>query len=149
MNYKESYNLRIKNIAYALKIDQEVVMSRLSLAERTVKERSGNKCEKCKNKSARHIHHIKPVSKFPELYDSIENLIHLCFDCHQDEHPNIELGIENWKYNIELDKVFLGDNGKYFYHPELIKEYEIEGLASDDEYLEWWEKNNTEVQCPW
>lgn len=34
-------------------------------------------------KKANHVHHIKPLKDYPKLCISIDNLVSLCFDCHE------------------------------------------------------------------
>jgi 5-methylcytosine-specific restriction endonuclease McrA len=52
-----------------------------------LKER-GCICQKCKIK-ANLVHHIKPVSKYPELELVKSNVIVICIDCHIKCHPEL------------------------------------------------------------
>lgn len=53
-----------------------------------IKERDSMICQCCGRKFERHleIHHIMPVSRFPELVCEPENLISLCQQCHARYH---------------------------------------------------------------
>jgi 5-methylcytosine-specific restriction endonuclease McrA len=48
-------------------------------------------CQRCKSKGKYHraetVHHIKHLKDFPELALVDSNLISLCFNCHNEEHP--------------------------------------------------------------
>jgi hypothetical protein len=50
-----------------------------------VRQRSGGLCEQCKEKPARHVHHLtyKRLGAEP-----LDDLLHLCLDCHQVRHPH-------------------------------------------------------------
>ncbi len=50
----------------------------------TAKERSGGLCEKCGNKAKIEPHHIR-YCKWGE-FDTPENLLMLCRECHANEH---------------------------------------------------------------
>lgn len=53
--------------------------------------RDNNECERCKGKGkyskAECVHHIVPVKENPYLALEESNLISLCNDCHNLEHP--------------------------------------------------------------
>lgn len=53
--------------------------------------RDNYECQKCKNEGKYHkaetVHHIKHLREFPELALVDSNLISLCFNCHNEEHP--------------------------------------------------------------
>jgi hypothetical protein len=51
-----------------------------------VKYRDGNACKKCKSTKNLQAHHIKPVSKYPDLIIDIDNGITLCESCHKEFH---------------------------------------------------------------
>jgi len=53
---------------------------------RLVLERDNYECTKCGCDLDLHVHHIKPVSKFPELVNELSNLITLCSHCHYQLH---------------------------------------------------------------
>jgi 5-methylcytosine-specific restriction endonuclease McrA len=44
-------------------------------------KRDKYRCQKC-GRYGYHVHHIKPVSKHPDLVDDPTNLITYCKDCH-------------------------------------------------------------------
>ena len=50
-----------------------------------VRQRSCGLCEQCKEKPARHVHHLtyKRLGAEP-----LDDLLHLCLDCHQKRHPH-------------------------------------------------------------
>lgn len=53
--------------------------------------RDNYKCQMCirygKNVDAETVHHIKHVEDYPELAFVDKNLISLCNDCHNKQHP--------------------------------------------------------------
>jgi 5-methylcytosine-specific restriction endonuclease McrA len=51
-----------------------------------VLERDNYECQECGCDLNLHIHHIKSVSKFPELVNELSNLITLCKTCHYNLH---------------------------------------------------------------
>jgi len=63
-----------------------------------VLERDGYRCQLCGVTEDRcfylFVHHIKPISKFPELKYDINNCITLCESCHN--------GIANFKTSMEV-----------------------------------------------
>jgi 5-methylcytosine-specific restriction endonuclease McrA len=81
-------------------------------------ERQGHRCHHCEQPfdyEQLEMHHILPLSRFPELGQSIRNGILLCHACHKEVHCNPwrnielmkakaeELGIDlNEKYSIRL-----------------------------------------------
>ena len=54
-------------------------------------ERDNNECQKCKGEGRYHkaesVHHIKHLKKYPHLALVDSNLISLCNECHNVEHP--------------------------------------------------------------
>lgn len=54
-------------------------------------ERDNFECQKCKQRggysAAECVHHIKHLKDRPDLALTDSNLISLCFDCHNIEHP--------------------------------------------------------------
>lgn len=54
--------------------------------------RDNFECQKCKSlgsmRRATTVHHIKEYKFFPSLALTDENLISLCRDCHEEEHPD-------------------------------------------------------------
>lgn len=55
-------------------------------------DRDNNECQKCKTvkhdySKATTVHHIKHLKEFPELAFEDDNLISLCTECHNEEHP--------------------------------------------------------------
>lgn len=52
-----------------------------------VLERDSQSCRECGRTNLLHIHHLVPLSKGGT--NDIENLITLCGNCHQVEHPHI------------------------------------------------------------
>jgi hypothetical protein len=57
-----------------------------------VKYRDGLKCRRCGSKIKLESHHIKPVSKYPELLSDIDNGITLCHECHMLFHSRQKRG---------------------------------------------------------
>ena len=56
---------------------------------REVKKAQGDRCPVCGEVSERmELHHILPVSRFPELWDDRRNCVALCRDCHKEIHVN-------------------------------------------------------------
>lgn len=54
---------------------------------RTVLERDGQQCVKCKTKQSLHLHHYKPVAEGGE--NTVGNLITLCANCHMAVHQRL------------------------------------------------------------
>lgn len=54
-------------------------------------ERDNNECQKCKSRGlyneAECVHHKKHVKQYPQLALELDNLISLCNECHNQEHP--------------------------------------------------------------
>ena len=42
------------------------------------------------------VHHIKPVSEYPELRLRLDNIVALCKECHATRHRNIRAGQPQW-----------------------------------------------------
>lgn len=51
-------------------------------------EKNDYLCEEC-GSPAEAIHHIKPISKYPELQHDINNLEALCNKCHRNKHKDL------------------------------------------------------------
>lgn len=53
--------------------------------------RDNYECQKCKKEGRYHkaetVHHIKHLKDCPELALVDSNLVSLCFNCHNEEHP--------------------------------------------------------------
>ncbi|OZQ74694.1 endonuclease [Paenibacillus odorifer] len=43
--------------------------------------------KRCDQSLADMVHHIKPLSEYPELALVLKNLLSLCNSCHNKEHP--------------------------------------------------------------
>lgn len=52
-------------------------------AGRYVRDRAGRLCRP----RATMVHHIKPIKEHPELALSLDNLMSLCDQCHDEMHP--------------------------------------------------------------
>lgn len=56
---------------------------------REVKSAQGNRCPMCGEVSEQmELHHILPVTRFPELWDDRRNCVALCHYCHKEIHCN-------------------------------------------------------------
>lgn len=60
-------------------------------------KRDNYECQHCKRKAwrrkivkATHVHHIKELKYYPELALDDDNLISLCFECHEEQHDRNE-----------------------------------------------------------
>ena len=65
--------------------------------KRKLYERQGGKCPHCGQPfdyEAMELHHVLPLSRFPELGQSIRNGIMLCHRCHKEVHCNPYLNIQ-------------------------------------------------------
>ena len=65
--------------------------------KRKLYERQGGKCPHCGQPfdyEAMELHHVLPLSRFPELGQSIRNGIMLCHRCHNEVHCNPYLNIQ-------------------------------------------------------
>lgn len=53
--------------------------------------RDNYECQKCKRRGRYHkaetVHHKKHLKDYPELAIVDSNLVSLCFNCHNEEHP--------------------------------------------------------------
>jgi len=56
---------------------------------RKVLKRDDYKCQNCGLTEGLHVHHIKPLSEFPELSRIVSNGITLCRECHNNEHDGL------------------------------------------------------------
>lgn len=91
---------------------------RMKDIRRDIKAAQGNVCPICGEVSERmELHHILPVSRFPELWDDRRNCVALCHDCHKEIHCNpwanirmmkakaTELGLDlGERYDISLKR---------------------------------------------
>ena len=64
-----------------------------------VKQRDEGICRVCEEHSNSHVHHIKPLEKYPDLATEIDNGITLCGNCHtrlkgKEESINLQMIIE-------------------------------------------------------
>ena len=64
-----------------------------------VKERDENTCRVCGVQRNLHVHHIKPLEKYPEFATVLDNGITLCGNCHvflsgREENTNLKMVIE-------------------------------------------------------
>ena len=57
--------------------------------------RSKGKCEICKRRKARQVHHVLPIRYFVNSEDAhfLENTLALCIPCHQEEHRKIKVSM--------------------------------------------------------
>ena len=65
--------------------------------KRKLYERQGGKCPHCEQSfeyEQLELHHVLPLSRFPELGQSIRNGIMLCHRCHKEVHCNPYLNIQ-------------------------------------------------------
>ncbi len=57
----------------------------------SILKRDDYQCQRCKRygrmRQAQVVHHIKHADEYPELAYTRDNLISLCNDCHNKEHP--------------------------------------------------------------
>ena len=54
------------------------------------------------------VHHIKPISEYPELRLRRVNLVTLCKECHATRHRNMRKGLPQWeKPKSWVQKIFL------------------------------------------
>ncbi len=64
----------------------------------SVLRRDGYQCRRCRRygrtRQAVTVHHVKPLSEYPELACDRNNLISVCRSCHNALHP--EKGRSNW-----------------------------------------------------
>ena len=66
---------------------------------REVLQRDGGACRVCEEHGNSHVHHIKPLEKYPDLATNIDNGITLCGNCHtrlkgKEESTNLQTIIE-------------------------------------------------------
>ena len=66
---------------------------------REVRQRDGDACRVCEEHGNSHVHHIKPLEKYPDLATEIDNGITLCGNCHtrlkgKEESTNLQIIIE-------------------------------------------------------
>ncbi|MBN8236843.1 HNH endonuclease [Halobacillus kuroshimensis] len=64
-------------------------------------ERDSHECQECKRNgrvgSAKNVHHIKEVKKFPWLALNLRNVESVCINCHNKEHKRLEKYIRKKK----------------------------------------------------
>ena len=92
--------------------------------KRKLYERQGGKCPHCGQPfdyEAMELHHVLPLSRFPELGQSIRNGIMLCHKCHKEVHCN------PWR-NIELMKAKAEELGI-----DLTERYKTGAVESEQE----------------
>ncbi len=70
---------------------------------REVRQRDENTCRMCGVKHNLHIHHIKPLEKYPELATELDNGLTLCGNCHnllngKEETTNLEQFIKSFPH---------------------------------------------------
>ena len=93
--------------------------------KRKLYERQGGKCPHCGQPfdyEAMELHHVLPLSRFPELGQSIRNGIMLCHRCHKEVHCNPWLNIKLMKAKAAELGIDLKD--KYDYGEEECNERE-------------------------
>ncbi|MEG0166191.1 HNH endonuclease signature motif containing protein [Anaerorhabdus sp.] len=77
-----------------------------NLIRPTVMKRCNNECSICKSKGkhtkANYVHHIKELKQYPENAYDLNNLIAVCWDCHEEIH-------ERFKYKLKKENVELND----------------------------------------
>ena len=86
--------------------------------KRKLYERQGGKCPHCGQPfdyEAMELHHVLPLSRFPELGQSIRNGIMLCHRCHKEVHCNPWRNIQMMKekakeMGIDLKERYDGAN---------------------------------------
>lgn len=92
--------------------------------KRKLYERQGGRCPHCGQPfeyEAMELHHVLPLSRFPELGQSIRNGIMLCHKCHKEVHCN------PWR-NIELMKAKAEELGI-----DLTERYKTGAVESEQE----------------
>lgn len=74
----------------------------------TILKRDNYECQHCKKKvwlrqivKATHVHHIKELRDYPELALDDDNLISLCFNCHEEVHDRNEKNRKQPKFMNE------------------------------------------------
>ena len=61
---------------------------------------------------AEEVHHIKPISEYPELRLKLDNIVALCKECHATRHRNLRAGEPQWQPPFEWKKI-LGQLSPY------------------------------------
>ena len=74
---------------------------------REVLRRDGEACRVCEYQGYSHVHHIKPLEKYPDLATDIDNGITLCGNCHtrlkgKEESTNLQTIIEMVKRKPDM-----------------------------------------------
>lgn len=74
---------------------------------REVLQRDGEACRVCEYQGYSHVHHIKPLEKYPDLATDIDNGITLCGNCHtrlkgKEESTNLQTIIEMVKRKPDM-----------------------------------------------
>lgn len=75
------------------------------------------KCCICESKDNLEPHHIIPVNKYDEFYNSLDNVVVMCHNCHHDYHQK-NIGEINFK-------TLLRYKGKYEDCNKLKKRYKV------------------------
>ena len=84
--------MTLKEIVELIEKDKFYLHHEWKSKRKDILDRDNNECQKCKNvyhtfRRATTVHHIKHLKEHPELAFEDDNLISLCYDCHNEEHP--------------------------------------------------------------
>lgn len=84
--------LTLSEIIELIEKDKFYVCREWKQKRKDILDRDNNECQKCKYVHhtfgrASTVHHIKHLKEHPELAFDDDNLISLCYDCHNEEHP--------------------------------------------------------------
>ena len=93
-------NCRMKKRPIRDLMDKGFVRDHIITNKKKLYERQGGLCPHCGQPfeyEQMELHHVLPLSRFPELGQSIRNGIMLCYKCHKEVHCN------PWR-NIEMMK---------------------------------------------
>ena len=80
-----------------------------------VKDRDGNACRRCSYNNNLHVHHIKPLERYPEFALVLDNGLTLCGNCHselrgREETENLRLFLHN---DPKIDQQLLLIEGRF------------------------------------